>query len=122
MFPTFSRQDRRGSIPRSSTNKKPPEMAAFPLLPTVPATSPNHCKSLQITTITVRMWAKCGHESSGQTPTLTDRPHQQTIHRIADCIQIIVEEVGIDIQRHRRALVTELPLHRLDIRASVHQQ
>lgn len=112
----------RGSIPRSSTNKKPPEMAAFPLFPTVPTTSPIHCKSLQITTITVRMWAKCGHESSRQTPTLTNRPHQQSIHRIADGIQIIIKQIRIHVQGHGRALMPQLPLHCLDIRASMDQQ
>ena len=97
-------------------------MAASPLFPTVPTTSPIYCKSLQITTITVRMWAKCGHESSRQTPTLTNRPHQQSIHRIADGIQIIIKQIRIHVQGHDRALMPQLPLHCLDIRASMDQQ
>ena len=97
-------------------------MAAFPLFPTVCTTSSIHCKSLQITTFTAKTWAKCGHESSRQTPTLANRPHQQSIHRIADGIQIIIKQIRIHVQGHRRALVTELPLHRLDIRAGMHQQ
>lgn len=35
--------------------------AVFPVFPTVPAWFAIHCKSLQITTITARVWAKCGH-------------------------------------------------------------
>ena len=47
----WARSSDRGSIPRDSTIQKPPEMAAFPLFPTVPATSQFtaiHSKSLQL--------------------------------------------------------------------------
>ena len=94
-------------------------MAAFSFISNGLRHFPN---SLQITAFTANTWAKCGHESSRQTPTLTDRPHQQSIHRIADGIQIIVEEVGIHVQRHGRAFMAQLPLHGLDIRAGMHQQ
>lgn len=36
-------------------------MAAFPLFPTVSATILFHYNSLQFTTITGKVWAKCGH-------------------------------------------------------------
>ena len=35
--------------------------AVFPVFPTVPACFAYHCKSLQFTAITGRVWAKCGH-------------------------------------------------------------
>lgn len=35
--------------------------AVFPVFPTVPARFAYHCKSLQITAITGKAWAKCGH-------------------------------------------------------------
>lgn len=35
--------------------------AVFPVFPTVPAWFAYHCKSLQITAITGKAWAKCGH-------------------------------------------------------------
>ena len=37
--------------------------AVFPVFPTVPAWFAIHCKSLQITAITGKVWAKCGHGS-----------------------------------------------------------
>lgn len=39
----------------------PHDFAVFPVFPMVPAWFPIHCKSLQITAITAKMWAKCGH-------------------------------------------------------------
>lgn len=39
----------------------PHDSAVSPVFPTVPAWFAYHCKSLQITAITARMWAKCGH-------------------------------------------------------------
>ncbi|WP_161658417.1 hypothetical protein [Bifidobacterium pseudocatenulatum] len=35
--------------------------AVFPVFPTVPARFAYHCKSLQFTAITGKVWAKCGH-------------------------------------------------------------
>lgn len=35
--------------------------AVFPVFPTVPAWFAYHCKSLQFTAITGKVWAKCGH-------------------------------------------------------------
>ena len=35
--------------------------AVFPVFPTVPAWFAIHSNSLQITTITGKVWAKCGH-------------------------------------------------------------
>lgn len=35
--------------------------AVFPVFPTVPAWFAIHCNSLQITAITGKVWAKCGH-------------------------------------------------------------
>lgn len=35
--------------------------AVFPVFPTVPVWFAYHCKSLQITAITGKVWAKCGH-------------------------------------------------------------
>lgn len=37
--------------------------AVFPVFPTVPIWFAIHCKSLQITAITGKVWAKCGHGS-----------------------------------------------------------
>lgn len=43
----------------------PHDYAVFPVFPTVPARFAIHCKSLQITAITGRVWAKCGHGIRG---------------------------------------------------------
>ena len=36
--------------------------------------------------------------------------------------QVVVEQVGVHVQRHRRAGVTQHPLHRLDVRTGGHRQ
>ena len=43
----------------------PHDSAVFPVFPTVPAWFAYHSNSLQITTITGKVWAKCGHGIRG---------------------------------------------------------
>ena len=66
----------RGSIPRSSTIRKPPEMTAFFVFPTVStylSACMIHRKSLRFTALHSKTWAKRGHNI--QSPVHADVPH-----------------------------------------------
>ena len=44
------------------------------------------------------------------------------IHAFGKRAEVVVEEPGIDVERHRRRGVAEHPLDRLDVRAAGYQQ
>jgi hypothetical protein len=41
----------------------------------------------------------------------------QYVEAVGDGFQVVVEQVGVEVKRHRRGRMTEHPLDRLDVRS-----
>lgn len=50
------------------------------------------------------------------------QPVVNLLHRVGHRVEIAIEEVRVDVQRHRRRRVPQLPLDDLHARAGRHQQ
>ena len=62
------------------------------------------------------------HSATGQSFLGDSLDFQTTLHNLAGSFLVLIERVGVDIQRGRRLTVTEKPRDRSDIRAAGDEQ
>ena len=62
------------------------------------------------------------HSATGQSFLWDSLDFQTTLHNLAGSFLVLIERVGVDIQRSRRLAVSEQPCDRADIRAAGDEQ
>ena len=69
-----------------------------------------------------RRWANVSFRGADPASSARDRSVPRVIQRRRHRVEVVVEQVGVDIQGHRRGRVSQHPLHRLHVRSGADRE